>query len=126
MTPEPGRQGQVVRIVGHDDTARAMGSGDLEVLATPRLVAWCEAATCASIDEVLDDGSASVGTRVQIDHVAASAPGAQITVTATLTAVDGRLLRFEVAARDDDGRVVGHGEVRRVVVRRERFLQRLT
>ncbi len=112
--------------VTDDDTAVALGSGDLPVLATPRLLAWCEAATCAAVDASLTDTSTSVGTRVQLEHVGASAVGAQVRVTASVVYVDGRLVRFEVVAEQaPDDKVVAHGEVTRVVVDRERFLSRL-
>ena len=112
--------------VTDDDTAVALGSGDLPVLATPRLLAWCEAATCAAVDASLTDASTSVGSRVQLEHVGASAVGAQVRVTASVVYVDGRLVRFEVVAEQGpDDKVVAHGEVTRVVVDRERFLARL-
>ncbi|MGZ4478620.1 MAG: thioesterase family protein [Nocardioidaceae bacterium] len=109
------------------DTASALGSGDLPVLATPRLLAWCEAATCAAVGPALADGQqTSVGTRVQLEHTAASPVGAGLRVTATVGYVDGRLVRFEVVAvHAADEKVVGHGEVTRVVVDRERFLSRV-
>jgi predicted thioesterase len=109
-----------------DDTAVALGSGSLEVLATPRMLAWCEAATCAAVDQDLPDERTSVGTRVQLEHVGASAVGAVVRVTATVSYVDGRLVRFQVAAEQDAGQLVAHGEVTRVVVDRDRFLARLT
>ena len=112
--------------VTEDDTAVALGSGSLEVLATPRMLAWCEAATCAAVDRDLPDERTSVGTRVQLEHVGASAVGAVVRVTATVAYVDGRLVRFQVAAEQDpDQLVVAHGEVTRVVVDRDRFLARL-
>jgi fluoroacetyl-CoA thioesterase len=112
--------------VGDDDTALAVGSGSLPVLGTPRLLAWMEAATCAAIEPVLAEGSTSVGTRVQVEHVAASPVGARIEVSASSTYVDGRLHRFTVAGRDlDSGKVVGTGEITRVVVDAARFLARL-
>ena len=112
--------------VGDDDTASALGSGSLPVLATPRLLAWCEAATCAAIEPALPDGGTSVGTRVSLEHQAASPVGAEVEVSASATYVDGRLHRFTVAARHTgDGRLVGTGEVTRVVVDAERFLSRL-
>ena len=114
--------------VTDEDTATTLGSGDLPVLATPRLLAWAEATTCAAVAGQLDAGSSSVGTRVQLEHVAASPVGASVAVTATVTYVDGRLVRFEVVAEHEaDGvaKVVGHGEVTRVVVDRARFLARL-
>ena len=114
--------------VTDEDTAEAVGSGDLPVLGTPRLLAWAEAATCAAVAPRLEEGQTSVGTRVQLEHVAASPVGAVVTVTATVVHVDGRLVRFEVVAEHavgEDTRVVGHGEVTRVVVDSDRFLARL-
>lgn len=110
-------------VVSGDDTAAAVGSGSLPVLGTPVLLAWCEATTCAVLD--LPDGSTSVGTRVALEHLAASKVGASVTVTATVTYVDGRLIRFEVEARDPAGKLLGSGEITRVVVDAERFLHRL-
>ena len=111
------------------DTAQAVGSGDLPVLGTPRLLAWCEAATCAVVDRSAGPGRTSVGTRVQLDHLAASPVGATVEVQATAAYVDGRLVRFEVVAEHvttaGDHAVVAHGEVTRVVVDRDRFLARL-
>jgi fluoroacetyl-CoA thioesterase len=116
--------------VTDDDTAAALGSGDLPVLGTPRLLAWCEAATCAAIDPTLDDASTSVGTRVDLEHVGASAIGQKLTITTWASYVDGRLHRFTVAARNagsdgSEGKLVGTGEITRVVVNRERFLAHL-
>jgi predicted thioesterase len=110
-----------------DDTAVALGSGDLPVLGTPRLLAWCEAATCAAVEASLTDASSSVGTRVQLEHVGASPVGALVRVTATVVHVDGRLVRFEVVAEQaPEDKIVAHGEVTRVVVDRERYLARLS
>lgn len=114
---------QITHTVTAEDTAIALGSGDLPVLGTPRLLAWCEEATCAALN--LDQNSSSVGTRVDIEHLAASAVGAVITATATIIHTDGRLHRFQVAAHDDSGQLIGTGEVRRVIVDRERFMGRL-
>lgn len=115
----------LVFTVTDDDTAAAVGSGSLPVLGTPRLLAWCEAATCAAIDPTLAEGATSVGTRVALEHLAASAVGQQVEVTATSSYVDGRLHRFSVAARNVGGRVVCSGEITRVVVDAGRFLSRL-
>ena len=112
--------------VGEDDTALAVGSGSLPVLGTPRLLAWCEAATCAAVEADLSAGETSVGTRVQLEHLAASPVGARIEVSAASSYADGRLRRFTVSARDlASGKVVAAGEVTRVVVDAERFLSRL-
>ncbi len=113
-------------VVSAADTAAALGSGDVTVLATPRLVAWLEAATVEACRD-LPDGSTSVGTRVDIEHLLASPLGAAVTTQARIAHRDGRLLRFEVTAFHDigDGPVlVAQGTVTRVVVDRERFAQR--
>ncbi|SKB09183.1 thioesterase family protein [Aeromicrobium choanae] len=113
----------VTHTVGPEHTARAVGSGDLEVLGTPVLLAWLEEATCAALD--LAEGQTSVGTRVEVQHLAASGVGATITTTASLTQRDGRMVIFEVSARDRNEVLVASGQVRRVVVDRERFLSRV-
>jgi fluoroacetyl-CoA thioesterase len=120
-----GKAATLFRTVTDADTAVAMGSGDLPVLATPRLIAWCEAATCEAVDAALDPNRTTVGSRVTLTHERPSPVGAQIVVRASVVHVDGRLLRFEVVAEHTDGAVVAHGEVTRVAVDRERFLSRL-
>lgn len=113
--------------VTDEDTAAALGSGSLPVLGTPRLLAWCEAATCAAIEASLPEGATSVGTRIALEHLGASAVGQRVEVSASSSYVDGRLHRFTVAARHvgGNGKVVGTGEVTRVVVDVDRFLSRL-
>ena len=112
--------------VGAAETAAAVGSGSLPVLGTPYLLAWCEAATCAAVEPALAPGETSVGTRVELEHTRASGVGTALEVTATPVHRDGRLHRFSVLAREvGGGRVVGTGEVTRVVVDSERFLARL-
>jgi fluoroacetyl-CoA thioesterase len=109
-------------VVSDADTAVAVGSGSLPVLGTPVLLAWCEAATCAAID--LPDGSTSVGTRIALEHLAASPVGATVSVLATVVHADGRLVRFTVEARSGE-KLIGTGEITRVVVDAERFMSRL-
>ncbi len=125
MTVEP-TDAVLTFTVTDDDTAAAMGSGSLPVLGTPRLLAWCEAATCSAIAPLLGAGETSVGTRVELEHTRGSRVGARVEVTASSVFHDGRLHRFSVVARQaDDARVVATGEVTRVVVDAERFLGRL-
>lgn len=117
--------------VSDDDTAAAVGSGSLPVLGTPRLLAWCEAATCAALEPELRDGETSVGTRVELEHLAATPVGGTVEVLARQVYADGRLRRFAVSARNlgpdgGPGKLAGTGEVTRVVVDGERFLARLT
>lgn len=113
----------VTRTVSAADTARAVGSGDLDVLGTPVLLAWCEAATCAVLD--LADGSTSVGTRVEIAHLAPSPIDTEVTATAEVVERDERRARFTVTATDGAGTEVARGTVERAIVDRERFLSRL-
>jgi fluoroacetyl-CoA thioesterase len=108
------------------DTAVAFGSGDVAVLATPRLLAWCEMATTTVLG--VPDGRTSVGSRVSLEHLLASPVGVRVTVDARITQRDGRLVRFSVTVHDhpDGGpRLIATAEVTRVVVDRERFLARL-
>ncbi len=119
-------EAQLTFLVDAGDTASALGSGSLPVLGTPRLLAWCEAACCAAIEPALPAGSTSVSTRVSLEHLAASPIGQEVQVTASASYVDGRLYRFTVAARHaDDGKVVGTGEMTRVVVEKDRFMARV-
>ncbi len=120
-----GDRGVVVAAVTDDDTALALGSGGLSVLGTPRLVAWCEAATCRALEGRLLPGASSVGTAVALEHLAPSAVGETVTVVAVVQTVKGRRIGFEVEATDAGGMVVGRGTVERVVVDDERFLARL-
>lgn len=118
---------QLTFTVTDDDTAAALGSGDLPVLATPRLLAWLEATTCAAAGAAGHTGAGrtSVGTRVTVEHLLATPVGGRVDVLAELAHADGRLLRFTVTATDAAGRLVASGEVTRVVVDRDRFLARL-
>jgi predicted thioesterase len=113
----------VTHTVTDADTARALGSGDLDVLGTPRLLAWCEEATCAAVR--LDAARTTVGTRIDLEHLAATRVGQDVTATATVIHTDGRLVRLQVAAHDSRGTLLATGEIRRVIVDRERFLARI-
>jgi fluoroacetyl-CoA thioesterase len=129
VTPEPdvalavGLRATVRASVTDADTAAAMGSGDVPVLATPRLLALAEAAAVAAVAPHLAPGLTTVGTLVSIEHRRASPLGAEVVVDAELTEVDGRRLVFSFIARcAEQDRVVGAGTVERVAVDRERFL----
>lgn len=106
--------------VTEGDTAAAIGSGEVRVLATPRLVALAEAATMAALAGRLDPAETSVGTRVELDHLAPSPVGARLTAAAELVGVAGRKLTFEVRV-SQDGREVGRGRLLRAIVARDRF-----
>jgi fluoroacetyl-CoA thioesterase len=122
-----GLRASVRAAVTEADTAEAMGSGDVPVLATPRLLALAEAATCAAVAPQLAGGFTTVGTSASVEHRKASPLGAEIVVEAELTEVDGRRLVFGFIARAaDTGEdvVVGAGTVERVVLDRARFIAR--
>ena len=125
MEPTAGRRAGITMVVGMEDTAAALGSGDVPVLGTPRLLALAEAATVRAAAGVLAPGQTSVGTSVRLEHTAASPVGMRVTVTAELTAVDGRRLTFAVEAVDAHGTVAGLGTIERVVVDRAGFVARL-
>jgi fluoroacetyl-CoA thioesterase len=105
------------------DTAASLGSGSLEVLGTPRLLAWMEAQTCSAVDRALREDQTSVGTRVELEHLRACAVGAMVEVGASVVHVDGRLVRLEAVATCGDA-VSGRATVTRVIVDRRRFLDR--
>jgi fluoroacetyl-CoA thioesterase len=105
------------------DTAQAFGSGDVPVLGTPRVLALAEAATVAATASRLPAGKTTVGTRVSLDHLVATAIGHTVTATAHLAKADGRRLIFEVTVRDGD-QLVAEGRVERAIVDRQRFLDK--
>ena len=113
----------VTHTVTDDDTAAALGSGDLAVLATPRLLAWLEEATAARSRSTRPAPAWARGSSWSTSRRARSA--AEVTATATVVDRDGRLIRFQVVAHDGAGAVLATGEAQRVVVDRERFLSRL-
>lgn len=125
MTIDAGLRAEMLIMVERSDTAIKMGSGDVPVLGTPRLLAFAEAATLQAIRDHLDPGQTSVGTKVTLEHRAASPVGTHVEVVAELVEVDGRRLVFEVTARDRR-RTVAVATIERVVVDRERFLAGLT
>jgi predicted thioesterase len=124
--PDVGAHAELLFEVNEHDTAIAMGSGDVPVLATPRLLAMAEEATVAAVAPWTGGPRTSVGVRVEIDHVAALPVGTKVAVRAGLVHVDGDRLHFEVTAEHPaDRRVVGHGRITRVLVDRDAFLRRL-
>ncbi|MEU4700453.1 thioesterase family protein [Nonomuraea dietziae] len=125
MTLEPGLRSSMLIMVERSDTAAKVGSGDVPVLATPRLLALAEMVTTQAVRKHLAPGETSVGTRVELDHLAASPVGTHVEISAELTAVDGRRLVFNFTARDR-AKLVGKGTIERVVVDREKFLGRLS
>ncbi|MFC4144649.1 thioesterase family protein [Micromonospora mangrovi] len=119
----PGLTARVELTVTDADTAQAVGSGDVPVLGTPRVLALAEAATVAATATRMPPGGTTVGLRVELDHTAPTPVGRTVVAQATLTGVDGRRLRFEVAVTDG-GQTVAQGRVERVLVDRQRFVER--
>ncbi len=118
-----GLKGEARLVVGDADTARALGSGAVEVLGTPRLVALLEEATINAVDRFLDDGATTVSMRVQVDHLQPTPIGAEVFAEAYLDRIDGRRITFTVTASDSGG-LVAAGKVTRVVVDVNRFLSK--
>ena len=106
------------------NSAMTMGSGDMDVFATPSMVALMENAAMMAVASALPEGSATVGTQINTSHIKASPIGATITASAELTEVEGRKLTFAVKAWDEKG-VIGEGVHTRFVVDRERFISKL-
>ena len=125
MPLEPGLSAALDLVVGEDDTAIALHSGSVPVLATPRVLALGEQAAVEAVATALEPGQTTVGMRVQLDHVAPTAVGGKVTCEATLEKVAGRRLTFTVSVTDARG-LVAAGRVTRVVVDTDRFMERAT
>lgn len=124
MSVEAGLRARIEREVTEFDTAGALGSGDVPVLASPRLVAWAEAACVAALDDALKAGETTVGTEIRLAHLQSTPVGDEVTISAVLEAVDGRQLTFAVEAGDSRA-IIARGHLVRVLVDRDRFLQRV-
>ena len=120
---EPGLTGRSEVEVTEADTAVAARSGDVAVLSTPRIVALAEEAAVDAVADQLISGDTTVGMRIQLDHLAPVAIGEVVTAVAKLERVDGRRLTFSVKVNDNRG-LVAAGKVTRVIVERDRFLER--
>ena len=118
-----GLRGEVRLTVTDADTARALGSGSVDVLGTPRVVALVEEASCKALENHLDPGTTSVGMRVRVDHLLPTPVGAEVVAEAVLERIEGRRLTFTVSASDERG-LVAAGKVTRVVVDLERFMNK--
>ncbi len=116
----PGLRGEATLTVGEEDTAIAQRSGDVAVLATPRIVALVEEAAVAALAGLLPAEQTSVGTRIQLSHGRPSPIGTTVSATAELVAVQGRRLEFTVRAGQEDGQVAT-GLHSRVLVDRSSF-----
>jgi len=122
---EVGLRGEAELVVGDADTAVALRSGSVPVLATPRVIALCEEAAVDAVDGRLPEGHTSVGMRVQFDHLQPTAIGDRVVAEALLERIEGRRLTFTVSASDSKG-LVGAGKVTRVVVDVQTFVDKST
>ena len=123
MPVETGVSGSVELVVRPADTAQAMRSGSVAVLATPRIVALCEEASCLAVEGRLGEGETTVGMRVELSHVAPTNVGSTVRAEATLEKTEGRRLTFTVSVNDDCG-LVAAGKITRVVVDEKAFLEK--
>ena len=115
-------QSSVTVLAGN--TAAVMGSGDLDVFATPAMVALMENAAMKAVADALPEGSTTVGAEMNVTHIKPSGLGAEIVATAVLTGVEGRKLTFNVGARDAEG-MIGEGIHIRYAVDRRRFMEKV-
>ena len=118
---ETGITGQQEEIVTEEKTAKAMGSGELPVYATPAMIALIEKTAWMSVAGELEEGQGTVGTKLAVEHVSASPLGAHITCKTTLVGVDRRRLLFSVEVSDDAG-IIGQGTHERFIVDNEKFV----
>ena len=119
----PGLCASVSLLVDAADTAEAMRSGDVPVLATPRVIALSEEASVAAVLDELAAGTTTVGYEVQLAHLAPTPIGSKATAEATLESIEGRRLTFRVSVNDGRG-LVAAGRITRVIVVRDRFIER--
>lgn len=119
----PGASATTRLTVTDADTAIAFGSGEVPVLATPRIIALVEQAAVEAVHPSLEPGSSTVGVRVQLEHISPTPVGGSVTAEANLEKVEGRRLIFHVSARDERG-LIAAGKVTRVLVDVERFLDK--
>ena len=119
-----GMKAQVSTLVEREDTALEVGSGSLLVYATPCMVALMEGAACEAIVEALPEGKTSVGTALQINHLAGTPVGLEVYAEAEVTEVDGNTITFRVAAFDETGKI-GEGTHKRAIVTSQRFLEKV-
>ena len=118
-----GMKGEVSTLVEKEDTAAEVGSGSLLVNATPCMVALMEGAACEAIAECLDEDKTTVGTELSISHLSATPVGLEVRAEAEVTAVEGKLITFQVTAYDEAGKI-GEGTHKRCIVPVQRFLDK--
>lgn len=118
-----GMKAEVGTLVEREDTAREVGSGSLLVYATPCMVALMEGAACEAIADGLKEDQTTVGIALNIEHISATPVGLDVRAEAEVTAVDGKVITFEVKAYDEVGEI-GHGTHKRVIVNSQKFLDK--
>ena len=118
-----GKTASVSVVVDESNTAKIVGSGSLDVFATPMMIALMERAACECLSGCLDDGQTTVGSLINVEHTAASPLGAEITATATIESISGRKVEFKVSACDNAGEI-GSGKHTRFIVDTERFIEK--
>ena len=118
-----GLKGEVGTLVEREDTAKEVGSGDLLVYATPCMVALMEGAACEAIADCLSDSQTTVGTALNIEHISATPVGLDVRAEAEVTAVEGKVITFQVTAYDEIGEI-GRGTHTRVIVNSQKFLEK--
>jgi len=119
-----GMKGIAESFVDREDTAKEVGSGDLLVYATPCMVALMEGAACEAIAGALKETETTVGTMLNIEHIAATPVGLEVRAEAEVTAVEGRVITFSVTAFDETGEI-GKGTHKRVIVNSQKFLDKV-
>ena len=119
-----GKTATVSTTVADNNTAKAVGSGNLNVFATPMMIALMEQAACECLANSLEFGQSSVGTQVNVVHTAASQIGAKITATAVIKNIDGRKITFVITARDE-AKEIGSGTHERFLIDVDRFMSRV-
>ena len=119
-----GLKGEVCTLVEREDTAREVGSGDLLVYATPCMAALMEGAACEAIADCLKDTETTVGTALSIEHISATPVGLEVRAEAEVTAVEGKVITFQLHAYDEAGEI-GKGTHKRVIVNSQKFLEKV-
>lgn len=118
-----GMKGEAITLAEREDTAAEVGSGSLLVYATPCMVALMEGAACEAIAEALSENQTTVGTALNIEHISATPVGLEVRAEAEVTAVEGKVITFDVKAFDESGEI-GRGTHKRVIVNSQKFLEK--
>jgi len=118
-----GLASKIETVVTENDTADSFGSGGIKVLATPMMIGLMENAAHSAVDLHLPEGYATVGTRIDVRHIAATPVGMKVYATAQLTGIEGRKLQFKVEAYDEKEKI-GEGSHERFIINVERFMER--